>query len=208
VHTVTAVLNPTWQAPLASRAEDERKETQTMPTQAEQDLRKAAMEGDLATLTRLVAEGVNVNATHEYGKTALMEAAWCGKLDCLDHLIAKGANLNAQNNASRHDKWTALHYAAINGRAPCVKSLLKAGADASLKDDEGDTALDRAKRMKHTEVIKILENPAAYLAAQVGRAAPHPPPRRTAPAPCATDACSRIPGCSLTALSRPITSPQ
>ena len=67
----------------------------------------------------------------------------------------------------------------------------------------GYTALGAAKHQKQTEVIKILENPAAYLAAQVGRAAPHPPPRRTAPAPCATDACSRIPGCSLTALSRP-----
>ena len=70
------------------------------------------------------------------------------------------------------------------------------------------TALDWAKCNSDTEVIKILENPAAYLAAQVGRAAPHPPPRRTAPAPCATDACSRIPGCSLTARSRPITLPQ
>ena len=69
----------------------------------------------------------------------------------------------------------------------------------------GKTALDEAKRQKHTEVIKILEKyDPAYLAAQVGRAAPHPPPRHTAPAPCATDACSRIPGCSLTALSRPL----
>ena len=74
---------------------------------------------------------------------------------------------------------------------------------------DGKTALDKAKRQKHTEVIKILEKyTPAYLAAQVGRAAPHPPPRRTAPAPCATDRCSRIPGCSLTARSRPITLPQ
>ena len=36
--------------------------------------------------------------------------------------------------------------------------------------------MDEAKKYKYTEVVKILENPAAYLAAQVGRAAP----RRTA----------------------------
>ena len=71
----------------------------------------------------------------------------------------------------------------------------------------GNTALDKANQELHTEVIRLLEN-AAAIAAQVGRAAPHPPPRRTAPAPCATDACSRIPGCSLTARSRPITLPQ
>ena len=71
------------------------------------------------------------------------------------------------------------------------------------------TALDLAKYKKHTEVVKLLEKyTPAYLAAQVGRAAPHPPPRRTAPAPCATDACSPIPSRSLTAPARPITSPQ
>ena len=61
----------------------------------------------------------------------------------------------------------------------------------------GDTALDDAKKQKHTEVIKLLEN-APAIAAQVGRAAPHPatPP----PRPCAVcdRAWSRIPGCSLT----------
>ena len=33
------------------------------------------------------------------------------------------------------------------------------------------------KTQHHTEVIKILENPAAYFAAQVGRAAPHAVPQ-------------------------------
>ena len=45
--------------------------------------------------------------------------------------------------------------------------------------------MDYAKSEKHTEVIKILENPAAYLAAQVGRAAPPTPPHL----PCAV--CDR-----------------
>ena len=47
----------------------------------------------------------------------------------------------------------------------------------------GTTALDDAKEGKHTDVIKLLEK-AAYVAAQVGHAAPHPPPRRTGPAVC------------------------
>ena len=40
-----------------------------MRPQAEQDLRVAASEGDLATLTRLVEEGVDVNATLEVSAT-------------------------------------------------------------------------------------------------------------------------------------------
>ena len=40
--------------------------------------------------------------------------------------------------AFRQDKYTALHCAVFNGRAPCVESLLKAGADASLKTNVSD----------------------------------------------------------------------
>ena len=40
--------------------------------------------------------------------------------------------------AFRQDNYTALHWAVIAGRAPCVESLLKAGADASLKTNVSD----------------------------------------------------------------------
>ena len=38
---------------------------------------------------------------------------------------------------------TALHGAAGNGHAPCVEALLKAGADARLKDKVRDGAEGR-----------------------------------------------------------------
>ena len=57
---------------------------------------------------------------------------------------------------------------------------------APSASQHGDTALDRAKEKKHTEVVKLLENPAAYFAAQVGRAAPRAvSPLCTAPIKCA-----------------------
>ena len=42
--------------------------------------------------------------------------------------------------APRQDKWTALHWAAYAGHAPCVEALLKAGADARLKGKVSDGA--------------------------------------------------------------------
>ena len=48
--------------------------------------------------------------------------------------------------ASRQSKRTALHYAAYNGQTSCVESLLKAGADASLKDEVSDGAEGRGGR--------------------------------------------------------------
>ena len=47
--------------------------------------------------------------------------------------------------APRQINWTALHHAAAFGRADCVESLLKAGADASLKDDGADNVSDGAE---------------------------------------------------------------
>ena len=66
-----------------------------MEQQAERDLLKAATEGNLATLTSLVKQGVNLEAKDWGGFTALIYAAAFGKLDCLDHLIATGANLDS-----------------------------------------------------------------------------------------------------------------
>ena len=63
-----------------------------MPTDAEENLLYAASEGVLSDLTRLVKQGVNVNATLEDGMSALMRAAGHGArlprtpyYDCLGH---------------------------------------------------------------------------------------------------------------------------
>ena len=75
-----------------------------------------------------------------------MYAASRGKLDCLELLIAKGAKLDATDNV--WNKSTALHKAARNGHAPCVEALLKAGADARLKDKVSDGAEGRGGMCK------------------------------------------------------------
>lgn len=59
---------------------------------AEMALLKAAGEGDLASLERLVSQGVDVDATDAVGKTALIWGSLNGHKACVEHLIAKGAN--------------------------------------------------------------------------------------------------------------------
>ena len=48
--------------------------------------------------------------------------------------------------------FTALIQAAYNGREGCVRLLVEAGADRSIKDNSGDTALYCAT----TEAIKAI----------------------------------------------------
>ena len=48
--------------------------------------------------------------------------------------------------------FTALMCAAYNSHEGCVRLLVEAGADRSIKDNEGKTALDWAK----TEAIKAI----------------------------------------------------
>lgn len=47
-------------------------------------------------------------------------------------------------------------YAAAEGRADVVAALLAKGADASLKDAQGYTALDMAKARGHAAVADLL----------------------------------------------------
>ena len=114
---------------------------------AEKDLLNAAEKGKLATLTRRVEEGVNVNATHRMGFTALMHAAISGKLDCLEHLIAKGANLEATDFRGT----TALMMAAINGELDCLDHLIAKGANPNAQHKGGKAALHWAAHTRPCE---------------------------------------------------------
>lgn len=131
-----------------------------MPTtEAEEALIKAAKQGDLATLTRLLEEkGVNVNASDMYHRTALMWAADNGKLDCLDYLIAKGANLEA----TQGDGCTAFMLAAgcsggnKHGKLDCLDHLIAKGANVNATWGYGWTALMGAAQNGKLDLLEHL----------------------------------------------------
>ena len=52
----------------------------------------------------------------------------------------------------------SLHYAAEQGHAELVQSLLAKGANKNLKDGNGDTAADTAKLLNKEEILLILNN--------------------------------------------------
>ena len=53
---------------------------------------------------------------------------------------------------------TSLMYACRERRYIIAKFLLNNGADPTIKDNEGKTAMDHAKEEGHKNIIKLLEN--------------------------------------------------
>ena len=72
-------------------------------------------------------------------------------------LLDKGAEVNVQ---SKKRGVTALIFAAAAGNESVVRLLLDHGADKSLAEIDGDTALDRARQNGNDSVIPLLEDSA------------------------------------------------
>ena len=113
----------------------------------------AARYGKLDCLELLVAKGAKLDAT-ECVSAAPAAAPASPLRPSPSRLQAPPARpppltrACAAAAASRQYGSTALHFAARNGSAPCVEALLKAGADARLKNWVRDGAEGRGGRRK------------------------------------------------------------
>ena len=114
----------------------------------------AAQQGKLDCLKFLIAKGAKLDATD--GVSAAPPAAPQRASPPLALRLQTPparpppplTRVCAAAAASRQTKRTALHNAAYSGEAPCVEALLKAGADARLKDKVSDGAEGRGGRRK------------------------------------------------------------
>ncbi|KAM3132049.1 hypothetical protein pb186bvf_015793 [Paramecium bursaria] len=77
----------------------------------------------------------------ETGQTVLHQCVALDRLEIALLCLLNNANVNQQSN----QKITPLHIAASLGRLKLAKSLLEYGADPYIKDELGQTAVDRAQ---------------------------------------------------------------
>lgn len=101
-----------------------------------------------------------MNFVDEVGQTLLNWASAFGTQEMVEYLCSKGADVNKGLRSS------SLHYAACFGRPSIAKILLKNGANAELRDEEGKTPLDKARERTdegHREVSAILESPGMFI---------------------------------------------
>src|SRR5712692_9668118 len=120
----------------------------------------AAVNNDLEMLKIALDGGGNARAvTSPYDGTALIAAAHRGHLEVARALIAARAPLNHVNNLG----WTALLEAVVLGNGgtnytAIVEAMVKAGADVTLPDRHGTTALGHARTRGYSQIARILEN--------------------------------------------------
>ncbi len=91
------------------------------------------------------------NNAYQYG-AALTLAAATNQWDVVQILIK--ANAFPNWHVLDHDNQTALHFAILENKADMVQMLLNAGADASLQDSNGHTAIQIAAVGRKWECVK------------------------------------------------------
>ncbi|ABR90500.1 Uncharacterized conserved protein [Janthinobacterium sp. Marseille] len=106
----------------------------------------AAFKANMPAVQALLAKGAAVNKS---GWTALHYAAASGDSEIVKILVKQGAELDAPSP----NKTTPMMMAARGGFIYSVKVLSDAGADASLKNDVGMTAIDFARENGSTDIV-------------------------------------------------------
>lgn len=118
----------------------------------------AGAEGRLEILKLTLAAGADLTSTNRYGGTALTPAAHHGHVEVVKLLVKTRVPIDHVNNLG----WTALMEAVVLGDGSktyqqIVRLLVSAGADVSIPDKQGVTALVHAEQRGFSEIAAILK---------------------------------------------------
>ena len=86
--------------------------------------------------------------------TKLHKAVFYGKNDVVKFYAQNGTDLNS---LAGNDN-TPLHMAANRGQLESTKILIQYGADKTIRNTQGETALDIAKKKGFKDIVKFLES--------------------------------------------------
>lgn len=112
----------------------------------------AAIKGQQDLVQKLIARDADINKP---GWTPLHYAASSGQVAIMKLLLDKYAFIDAPSPNGT----TPLMMAAMYGSGASVKLLLDEGADTAMKNQQGMTALDFAKRGNRPDAVEMLSAP-------------------------------------------------
>jgi hypothetical protein len=114
--------------------------------------------GSVAMLETILLAKPDLTMVNRFGGVSVIPAAERGHVDYLRRVVTTGIDVNHVNRLG----WTALLEAVILGdggadHQEIVRILLAAGADRSIGDNDGVTALEHARAKGYVEIARILE---------------------------------------------------
>lgn len=112
----------------------------------------AAYHGHVEAVKLLLNAKADACISDQKGNTALMGTIYKGEPEVFEVLVTK-CDVNHRNYAGQ----TALMYASLFGREAMAKALIRKGADANLKDQDGKTAMNLAESQWNQSMIKLLK---------------------------------------------------
>ncbi|XP_062842347.1 arf-GAP with SH3 domain, ANK repeat and PH domain-containing protein 2 [Trichomycterus rosablanca] len=124
-------------------------------------LKEAVHSRDIFSLVQLYSEKLDLthplpSPLQEKRETALHLAVLLAdrtSLHMVDFLVHNSNNMDAQTVKGN----TALHYCCLHNKTECLKLLLRAKANAHIKNENGETALDIARRLKYTHCEELIQ---------------------------------------------------
>ncbi|XP_060920936.1 arf-GAP with SH3 domain, ANK repeat and PH domain-containing protein 1 isoform X3 [Labrus mixtus] len=124
------------------------------------ELFEAVQSRDLLSLVQVYAEGVELmeplpEVGPEAGETALhysVRTADQTSLHLVDFLVQNSGNLDKQTEWGN----TALHYCSMYEKPECLKLLLRGKPATDITNQNGETALDVARRLRNTQCEEAL----------------------------------------------------
>ncbi len=130
---------------------------QTPPSQRDVEsyrgLHRAAHEGDVAAIDKLIADSVDLEARDAAGRTPLHVAAFASQYDVVRALAVAGADLNALENSA----YDIMTIAAVANDLEMVDLALSLGSHVGNVTSPFDgTALIAAAHLGHHAVVKRL----------------------------------------------------
>ncbi|MFH1115470.1 MAG: ankyrin repeat domain-containing protein [Pseudomonadota bacterium] len=117
----------------------------------------AAVAGNIALVSELLTQGVDVNSRDPKGVTPLVVAARKGNTEMARLLLEKGANPNSRTNTGG----TPLMAAVFSENNELIELLLSKGSDPNAKDDRGINAYQLAEYMDKKGAAALLKKKTA-----------------------------------------------
>lgn len=119
-------------------------------------LRQAVVFGHRQVVQLLLDYGADVVIPSNLRKSLLHLAVGSGSEDITLLVLQHGVGIIDIDMVRKSTSETALHRAARDGQTGMVRLLLERGADATIRNRWGDTALGWAVRYKCGEVVRVL----------------------------------------------------